>query len=75
MGNRKGLVAKWLSVLGWRGNVGPKCEGSISIDVKVLFVLSKARAVRFVRFVQWNPVIISPARFRGFRLKIDHYSV
>jgi hypothetical protein len=43
--------------------------------VKVLFVHSKARAVRFVRVVQWNPVIMSPARFRLFQLKIDHYSV
>jgi hypothetical protein len=49
----KGFVAEWLGVLHWRGNVRPKCEGSISVDMKLLFVLSKTRAVRFVR---WNPV-------------------
>ena len=65
------FVAKWLGVLRWRGNVGPRREGSICGNVELLFVLSKARAVRFIRFVQWNPVIMSPARFRLFRLKIQ----
>ena len=59
MGGRKGLVAQWLSVLCWHGNVKPKDEGLIVINVKLLFVLSKACAVQFVWFVQWNPVIIS----------------
>jgi hypothetical protein len=65
------FVAKWLGVLCWCGNVGPKCEGSICGNVELLFVLSKAHAVRFVRFVQWNPVIMSPARFQLFWLKIQ----
>ena len=55
----------------WHGNVRPKCEGSIYVDVKLLFVLSKAHAVWFVQFVQWNPVIMSLARFWLFWLKIQ----
>jgi hypothetical protein len=67
LGKGNGLVAKWLSMLCGRGNVRPKGEGLICVDVKLLFVFSKAW---FVQFVQWNPVIMSLARFWVFQLQI-----